>query len=164
MSGTKSNLVRAVSPPRLQNVTWSAVTCNTIVRLTVCKVLLKVFLPPNFSKWKQLTVGYKEANKKVSITQNEFLIVFNFRLKISLPKILLIYFPTHPLTRLSKRCLENLRFQDPAQFAQWSLHWPYTIGWPGTRSLWLQLAIEIFDNFLKPVDTNEHWVAEMDHW
>ena len=75
MSGTKSNLVRAVSPPRLQNVTWSAVTCNKIVRLTVCKVLLKVFVPPNFSKWKQLTVGYKEASKKVSIKKNEFLIV-----------------------------------------------------------------------------------------
>ena len=43
---------------------------------------------------------------------------FKFRLKISLPKILLIYFPTHPLRKLSKRCLENLRFQDPAQFAQ----------------------------------------------
>ena len=108
MSGTKSNLVRAVSPPRLQNVTWSAVTCNTIVRLTVCKVLLKVFLPPNFSKWKQLTVGYKEANKKVSITQNEFLIVFKFRLKISLPKILLIYFPTHPLRNYQKDVLRTL--------------------------------------------------------
>ena len=161
MSGTKSNLVRAVSPPRLQNVTWSAVTCNKIVRLTVCKVLLKVFVPPNFSKWKQLTVGYKEASKKVSIKKKR---IFDCSQTISWPKILLIYFPTHPLRKLSKRCLENLRFQDPAQFAQWSLHWPYTIGWPGTRSLWLQLAIEIFDNFLKPVDTNEHWVAEMDHW
>ena len=75
MSGTKSNLVSAVNPPRLQNVTWSAVTCNKIVRLTVCRVLLKVFLPTNFSKWKQLTVGYKEASKKVLMRKNEFLIV-----------------------------------------------------------------------------------------
>ena len=28
MSGTSSTLVRAVKPPRVQNVTWSAVTCG----------------------------------------------------------------------------------------------------------------------------------------
>ena len=42
MSGTNSTLVRAVNPPRLQNVTWSAVTCNSKVRygLSVLVVLV----------------------------------------------------------------------------------------------------------------------------
>jgi len=31
MSGTNSTLVRVVNPPRLQNVTWSAVTCSKLI-------------------------------------------------------------------------------------------------------------------------------------
>ena len=32
MSGTNSTLVRVVNPPRLQNVTWSAVTCSKLIQ------------------------------------------------------------------------------------------------------------------------------------
>lgn len=41
MSGTNSTLVRDVNPPKLQNVTWSAVTCSKEFNVTQDSAKLK---------------------------------------------------------------------------------------------------------------------------